>query len=62
MVLLALFVFAVAKTFWPKRSVALPTVTAETPASDSLVKQLEQIRIANEALAARVAALEAERE
>ncbi|MGE5099870.1 MAG: FTR1 family protein, partial [Deltaproteobacteria bacterium] len=25
MVLLALFVFAVAKTFWPKRSVALPT-------------------------------------
>jgi len=62
MVLLALFVFAVAKTFWPKRSVALPTVTAETPASDSLVKQLEQIRAANEALAVRVAALEADRE
>src|ERR1051326_910322 len=42
MVLLALFVFAVAKTFWPKRSVALPTVTAETPVADSLVVQLEQ--------------------
>jgi high-affinity iron transporter len=62
MVLLGLFVFAVAKTFWPKRSVALPTVTAETPASDSLVLQLEQIRAANEALAARVAALEAKLE
>jgi high-affinity iron transporter len=58
MVLLGLFVFAVAKTFWPKRSVALPTVTAETPASDSMVRQLEQLRAANEALAARVAALE----
>jgi len=61
MVLLALFVFAVAKTFWPKRSVALPTVTAETPVSDSLVLQLEQMRVANEALAERIAALEAER-
>jgi high-affinity iron transporter len=59
MVLLALFVFAVAKTFWPKRSVALPTVTAETPVTVSLVLQLEQIRAENEALAARVAALEA---
>jgi len=62
MVLLGLFVFAVAKTFWPKRSVALPTVTAETPASDSLVKQLEQLRAANDALASRIAQLEAERE
>jgi high-affinity iron transporter len=62
MVLLALFVFAVAKTFWPKRSVALPTVTAETPVSDSLVSQLEQMRADNEALAARIAALEAERD
>jgi high-affinity iron transporter len=58
MVLLALFVFAVAKTFWPKRSVSLPTVTAETPVADSVVVQLEQMRAANEALAARVAALE----
>jgi len=58
MVLLALFVFAVAKTFWPKRSVALPTVTAETPVADSLVVQLEQMRAATEALAVRVAALE----
>ena len=37
LVLLALFVFAVAKTFWPKRSVALPTVRAEAapPAKSS---------------------------
>ena len=62
MVLLGLFVFAVAKTFWPKRSVALPTVTAETPVSDSLVKQLEQLRAANDALASRIAQLEADRE
>lgn len=62
MVLLALFVFAVAKTFWPKRSVALPTVTAETPATDSVILQLERIRADNEALAARVAALEAKLE
>jgi high-affinity iron transporter len=62
MVLLALFVFAVAKTFWPKRSVALPTVTAEAPATDSLMLQLERIRVENEALAARVAALEAKLE
>jgi high-affinity iron transporter len=60
MVLLALFVFAVAKTFWPKRSVALPTVTAESSASDSLVRQIEQLRAVNEALATRVAALEAD--
>ncbi|HEX8941597.1 MAG TPA: cytochrome c/FTR1 family iron permease [Gemmatimonadaceae bacterium] len=62
MVLLALFVFAVAKTFWPKRSVALPTVTVETPATDSVILQLERIRADNEALAARVAALEAKLE
>jgi high-affinity iron transporter len=62
MVLLALFVFAVAKTFWPKRSVALPTVTAETPVSDNLVSQLERMRADNETLAARIEALEAERE
>lgn len=60
MVLLALFVFAVAKTFWPKRSVALPTVTAESAASDSLVRQIEQLRAVNEALATRIAALEAD--
>jgi high-affinity iron transporter len=58
MLLLALFVFAVAKTFWPKRSVSLPTV-APTPESQVLVAQLEQLRGDNALLNARLAALEA---
>jgi hypothetical protein len=31
MLLLGLFVFLVAKTFWPKRSVTLPTINAPVP-------------------------------
>ena len=58
MLLLALFVFAVAKTFWPKRSIALPTV-APTAESQALVAQLEQLRGDNALLNARLAALEA---
>ena len=58
MLLLALFVFAVAKTFWPKRSVSLPTV-APTPESQALVAQLEQLRGDNDLLNARLAAIEA---
>ena len=41
MLLLALFVFALAKTFWPKRSVALPTVVPSAAESQSLVAQIE---------------------
>jgi high-affinity iron transporter len=54
--LLILFAFAVLKTFWPKRSVALPTVmpAAVTPAPDAL----ESIRAENEELRRRIAALE----
>jgi len=59
MLLLALFVFAVAKTFWPKRSVALPTVVPSSVESQSLVAQIEKLRGDNEALTARLAALEA---
>jgi len=59
LLLLALFAFAVAKTFWPKRSVALPTVSTETPVSnDGVGAQLAALRAENEALQARLAALE----
>jgi len=58
MLLLALFVFAVAKTFWPKRSVALPTVVPSAAESQTLVAQIEKLRDDNEALTARLAALE----
>jgi hypothetical protein len=50
--LIALFVFAVAKTFWPKRSVALPTVG---PAQSA---ELQQLREENELLKRRLDALE----
>jgi high-affinity iron transporter len=52
--LLILFAFAVLKTFWPKRSVALPTVMAAAPAPDALAA----IRAENEELRRRLAALE----
>jgi high-affinity iron transporter len=47
MVLLVLFAFAMLKTFWPRRSVTLPTVQPTSPGSP----QVEQLQ-------ARVAALE----
>jgi high-affinity iron transporter len=63
MVLLALFVFALAKTFWPKRSVTLPTVTTPTappPRDDTpaLAAQLEDLRSENEELRRRLAEVE----
>jgi high-affinity iron transporter len=58
-ILLALFVFAVAKTFWPKRSVTLPTVAPATEDSSAIVAEVERLRLENEALAQRVTAVEA---
>ncbi|HXT14500.1 MAG TPA: FTR1 family protein [Gemmatimonadaceae bacterium] len=58
LVLLALFVFAVAKTFWPKRSVTLPTVQPEAPSS-ALATEIDRLRAENEALKTRLAAVEA---
>jgi high-affinity iron transporter len=49
--LLVLFAFAVLKTFWPKRSVTLPTVAVEVPAS-----QVEQLLARVEALEKRLGA------
>ena len=47
--LLVLFAFAVLKTFWPKRSVTLPTVAVEVPAP-----QLEQLLARIESLEKRL--------
>ena len=62
-VLLALFVFAVAKTFWPKRSVTLPTVTepmtSASPAVDELRSEIERLRADNDQLRSRLTAVEA---
>jgi high-affinity iron transporter len=51
MLLLALFVFAVARTFWPKRSVTLPTVAPEVNGSARLLAEIQTLE-------ARLAALE----
>jgi high-affinity iron transporter len=57
-VLLGLFVFAVAKTFWPKRSVTLPTVEPAAPTT-ALASEIGRLREENEELKARLAAIEA---
>ena len=59
LVLLVLFVFALIKTFWPKRSVALPTVAADPTATALVEAQLSEMRAAQEALLARIRDLEA---
>jgi len=59
MVLLVLFVFAVVKTFWPKRSVALPTMSADPTATALVEAQLAEMRAAQDALQQRIKALEA---
>jgi high-affinity iron transporter len=57
--LVALFVFALAKTFWPKRAVALPTIEPTAPGFEQRVEQLAQ-RVKE--LEARLAQLEQEPE
>jgi hypothetical protein len=58
LLLLALFVFALAKTFWPKRSVALPTVPPDVKPAGDIVQELAALRAENERLRARLVALE----
>jgi high-affinity iron transporter len=62
MLLLALLVFAVAKTFWPRRSVTLPMVepvdAPRAAAQAALEAELERLRAQNAELAARLTALE----
>lgn len=59
-VLLALFVFAVAKTFWPKRSVTLPTMVAEPAAPAVAPQQLQRLESENAELEARLAMMESD--
>jgi high-affinity iron transporter len=59
LVLLVLFVFALVKTFWPKRSVALPTMPSDPTATALVEAQLAEMRAAQDALQARIRALEA---
>ncbi len=56
LVLLLAFVFALFKTFWPSRSVALPTVPAG--ASPDVAARVAELAEQNARLQARVAALE----
>jgi high-affinity iron transporter len=56
--LLLLFAFAVLKTFWPKRSVTLPTVIPTPAAAPALNDEVKLIRAENEELRRRLAALE----
>ena len=58
LVLLALFIFALAKTFWPKRSVALPTVQPDAKPALDVASELAALREENERLRARLSALE----
>jgi high-affinity iron transporter len=59
LVLLVLFVFAILKTFWPKRSVALPTMPSDPTATALVEAQLAEMRVAQDELRAKVKALEA---
>ena len=58
MFLLALFVFALAKTFWPKRSVTLPTVSAESKPAIDIAAEVAALRAENERLRERLEMLE----
>jgi hypothetical protein len=58
LVLLALFAFAVAKTFWPKRSVSLPTVASESQSATGVMGEIAKLRNENDELRGRLAALE----
>ncbi|MEO8333884.1 MAG: cytochrome c/FTR1 family iron permease [bacterium] len=57
LVLLLLFAFALLKTFWPRRSVALPTVMRDPPPA-RVSSEMVAIRIENEELKRRLLALE----
>ena len=58
LLLLVLLVFAIAKTFWPKRSVALPTVPADAKPALDITRELAALREENERLRVRLTALE----
>ncbi|MES2178441.1 MAG: FTR1 family protein [Gemmatimonadota bacterium] len=56
--LVLLFAFALLKTFWPKRSVTLPTVMPVQPVAAPAVTDVTELRAENEELRRRLTALE----
>ena len=59
LLLVGAFIFAIVKTFWPSRSVALPTIPpGSAPATDDLVARVADLSEQNARLQARLAALE----
>ncbi|MGH7663743.1 MAG: FTR1 family iron permease, partial [Gemmatimonadaceae bacterium] len=56
--LVLLFIFALVKTFWPSRSVVLPTAPPEAMAAPSVASQVAELRESTTRLQARVALLE----
>ena len=59
LVLVIAFIFAIVKTFWPSRSVSLPTIPAEAvPASGDVIVRIAELSEQNARLQARLAALE----
>jgi high-affinity iron transporter len=59
LVLVIAFIFAIVKTFWPSRSVALPTIPADAvPASGDVITRIAELSEQNARLQARIAALE----
>ncbi|HEY8794774.1 MAG TPA: FTR1 family protein, partial [Gemmatimonadaceae bacterium] len=58
LLLLGLLVFALAKTFWPKRSLAIPTIPSGSKPALELAAEVAAIREESERLRARIAMLE----
>ena len=59
LVLVVLFLIALVKTFWPKRSVSLPTMAADPTAATLVEAQLAEMRAAQDALKKKIEDLEA---
>ncbi|MDQ6886470.1 MAG: cytochrome c/FTR1 family iron permease [Gemmatimonadota bacterium] len=60
LLLVALFIFALARTFWPKRTVALPTLPPDALPATDVATELTALRVRASELEARLAALESE--
>ena len=58
LLLVGLFVFALAKTFWPKRSVALPTAPLQAVSATDLSARIARLEDVVDSLGTRVAAVE----